>query len=131
MLERASSLVCRRSTSLRRLVTWLERVPAAKRAMNSLSCAIFFSRCAFWDFERGADLGLGHDHVVVAAGVGDDRLVIDVGGVGGHAVEEVAVVGDGDERAVVVVEEILEPVDRFEIEVVGGLVEHQGFGLAE
>jgi hypothetical protein len=81
--------------------------------------------------EGGADLGLGHDHVVVAAGVDDDGLVIDVGGVGGDAVEEMAVVRDADEGAVVVVEEVLEPVDGVEIEVVGGLVEEQGFGLAE
>ena len=82
-------------------------------------------------FERGADLRLGHHHVVVAAGVGDDGLVVDVGGVGGDAVEEVAVVRDGDEGAVVAVEEVLEPVDGVEIEVVGGLVEEQRFGLAE
>ena len=30
----------------------LERVPAEKRAMNSLSCAIFFSRWAFCDSKR-------------------------------------------------------------------------------
>ena len=30
-------------------MTWVERVPAAKRAMKSLSWAIFFSRCAFCD----------------------------------------------------------------------------------
>ena len=47
MLERASSVVCRRSTSLRRDVVWLARVPAPNRAMKSFSCAIFFSRCAF------------------------------------------------------------------------------------
>ena len=82
-------------------------------------------------FEGGTDLGFGHDHVVVAAGVDDDGLVVDVGGVGGDGVEEVAVVGDGDEGAVVVVEEVLEPVDGVEIEVVGGLVEEQGLGLAE
>ena len=81
--------------------------------------------------ERRADLGLGHHHVVVAAGVGDDGLVIDVGGVRGDAVEKVPVVGDGDQRAVVAVEEVLKPVDGVEIEVVGGLVEQQGFRLAE
>jgi hypothetical protein len=48
MLDRASSVVCSRSTSLRRDVTWLARVPAPNRAMKSLSCAIFFSRCSFW-----------------------------------------------------------------------------------
>ena len=47
MFDRASSVVCSRSTSFLRDVTWLERVPAEKRAMNSFSCAIFFSRCAF------------------------------------------------------------------------------------
>ena len=50
---------------------------------------------------------------------------------GGDGVEEVAVVGDDDEGAVVVVEEVLEPVDGLEIEVVGGLVEEERFGLAE
>ena len=47
MFERASSVVCRRSTSLRRDCTWLDRVPAEKRAMKSFSCSIFFSRCSF------------------------------------------------------------------------------------
>ena len=52
MFDRASSVVCSRSTSLRRDCTWLERVPAEKRAMKSFSCAIFFSRCAFSDSMR-------------------------------------------------------------------------------
>jgi hypothetical protein len=47
IFDRASSVVCSRSTSLRREVTWLARVPAPKRAMKSFNCAIFFSRCAF------------------------------------------------------------------------------------
>ena len=68
MFERASSVVCRRSTSLRRDCTWLERVPAEKRWMKSFSCAIFLSRCSFCDFEPRADLRLGHHHLVVAAG---------------------------------------------------------------
>ena len=52
MLDRASSDVCSRSTSFLRGVTWLDRVPAEKRAMNSFNCAIFFSRCAFSDSMR-------------------------------------------------------------------------------
>ena len=47
MFDRASSVVCSRSTSLRRDVVWLARVPAPKRAMKSFNCAIFFSRCSF------------------------------------------------------------------------------------
>ena len=52
MFERARSVVCRRSTSLRRDCTWLERVPAENRAMKSFSWAIFFSRCALSDSTR-------------------------------------------------------------------------------
>jgi hypothetical protein len=51
--------------------------------------------------------------------------------VGSDGVKEVAVMGDGDEGAVVVLQEVLEPVDGFEIEVVGGLVEQQGLGFAK
>ena len=107
------------------------RVPAEKRAMKSFSCAIFFSRCALSDSMRDADLRLGHDHVVVAAGVGDDRLVVDVGDVRADRVEEVAVVRDDDQRAVVADQEVAQPVDRVEVEVVGRLVEQQRLRLAE
>ena len=48
----------------------------------------------------------------------------------GHVVEEVAVVGDGDDGAGVVLEEALEPRHRLGVEVVGGLVEQQQVGLA-
>lgn len=47
MFDFASSEVCSRSTSFFRDITWEDRVPAENRAMNSFSCAIFFSRCAF------------------------------------------------------------------------------------
>ena len=46
MFDRASSVVCSRSTSFLRDITWLARVPAEKRAMKSCNCAIFFSRCS-------------------------------------------------------------------------------------
>ena len=46
----------------------------------------------------------------------------------GHVVEEVAVVGDGDDGARVVAEEALEPRDRLGVEVVGRLVEQQQVG---
>ena len=81
--------------------------------------------------DAGADAGLLEDHVVVAAVVDDDGLVVDVGDVGADVVEEVAVVRDGDDGAVVADEEVLEPVDGLEVEGVGGLVEEQGFGVAE
>ena len=46
-------------------------------------------------------------------------------------VEEVAVVGDRDDGAGVLLEEALEPVHRLGVEVVGRLVEEQQVGVAE
>src|SRR5471030_269786 len=41
------------------------------------------------------------------------------------------VVRDDDGNAIVVVQKFLEPVDRIQIQVVGGFVEQQGLGVAE
>ena len=49
----------------------------------------------------------------------------------GDVVEEVAVVGDGDDRAVVLLQKLFEPVDRFGVEMVGRLVEEQQVGPRE
>jgi hypothetical protein len=51
--------------------------------------------------------------------------------VGADGVEEVAVVGDGDERPVVLAQELLQPADGVDVQVVGRLVEEQGLGVAE
>ncbi len=82
-------------------------------------------------FDAGADLGFGQHHVVVTTGVGDDRVVVDVGDVGADVVEEVTIVGDRDEGAFEFVEVILKPVDAVEIEVVCRFVEEHGGGVAE
>ena len=131
MFERARSVVCSRSTSLRRDVVWLARVPAPKRCDEVLELRDLLLALRVLGLDAGADLRLGHHHVVVAAGVGDDRLVVDVGDVGADRVEEVAVVRDDDQRALVALEEALEPVDRVEVQVVGRLVEEQRRGRAE
>ena len=49
----------------------------------------------------------------------------------GHVVEEVAVVGDGDDGARVVLQEALQPVDALGVEVVRRLVEQQQVGMGE
>ena len=49
----------------------------------------------------------------------------------GDVVEEVAVVGHGDDGALVLLEVALEPGDRLGVEVVGRLVEQQQVGRAE
>ena len=81
--------------------------------------------------DAGADLRFRQHHVVVAAGVGDDRLIVDVRGVRADAVQEVPIVRDHDQRAFVAEQELAHPVDRIEVEVVGRLVEQQRFRLAE
>ena len=81
-------------------------------------------------FDRRPNLHLGEHHVVVAAGIRDDRLIVDIGDVRAHLVEEMPVVRDDDERAVVALEERLQPMDRIEVEVVRRFVEQQRFGTA-
>ena len=49
----------------------------------------------------------------------------------GDVVEEVAIVGDGDDRALVLGEVLLQPRHRLGVEVVGGLVEQQQVGRAQ
>ncbi len=130
MLDRASSVVWRRSTSLRRDCTWLERVPAEKRdevvELGDLLFALGVVR-----FDPRADLRFGDHHVVVAARVGDDRLVVDVRDVRADRVEEMPIVGNHDQRALVTHQELAEPVDRVEVEVVGRFVEQERLRMSE
>jgi hypothetical protein len=71
--------------------------------------------------------GLLDDEGRVVARVLRDRAVVDVEDVGGDVVEEALVVGD-DERAPGSHEELLEPADRQDVEVVGRLVEEERVG---
>ncbi|OPZ04886.1 MAG: hypothetical protein BWZ08_02600 [candidate division BRC1 bacterium ADurb.BinA292] len=63
--------------------------------------------------------------------VDEDAPVGDFPDAIGHAIEEIAVVGDEEDRAGEGVEFLLEPLDGIGVEMVGGLVEDQEFGLAE
>ncbi len=82
-------------------------------------------------FDLRADLRLGHHHLVVAAGIGDDGFVIDVGDVGADAVQEMAVVRDDDHHAVILLQKALQPVDRVQIKMVRGLVQQQRLRMSE
>ena len=99
--------------------------------MKSFSCAIFFSRCSLSDSMRERICVFATHHVVVAAGVLDDRLVVDVRRVRADGVQEVPVVRDDDQRAFVPDQELAQPVNRVEVEVVGRLVEQQRLRMAE
>ena len=67
----------------------------------------------------------------VVALPGDALAAVKFENPAGHVVEEVAVVGDGDDGAFVLLQVLLEPVDAFGIEVVGRLVEEQYVGFLE
>ncbi len=74
MLERASSEVCRRSTSFLRDVT-CDGTRAGREARDEfvqLRDLLFALRV--FRFDARANLRLGEHHVVVAAGVHDDRF---------------------------------------------------------
>ena len=67
----------------------------------------------------------------VVALVGDALAAVELEDPAGDVVEEVAVVGDGDDRALVLGQVLLEPRDRLGVEVVGGLVQQQQVGRAQ
>jgi hypothetical protein len=111
-------------------ITWLDRVPAEKRAMNSFNWAIFFSRCAF-PLRCASGSASWPAPCRRTRRVGDHGLVIDIGDVRANAVQKMPVVRNHDQHAFVVAQIILQPVHRFQIEVVGGLVEQQRRRAAE
>ena len=67
----------------------------------------------------------------VVGGVGGDAAVLHGGHMRDAGVHERPVVGDEKDRAVVAREELLEPADALEVEVVGRLVEQQQVGVAQ
>ena len=67
----------------------------------------------------------------VVALVGVEAAAVDLGDPLGDVVEEVPVVGDGEDGAGVLGEVLLEPEHALGVEVVGGLVEQQQVGLLQ
>ena len=67
----------------------------------------------------------------VVAGVGGHATVFESGDVVDAGVHEGAVVADDEHGAVVVGDKAAQPLDAFEVQVVGGLVEQQQVGVAQ
>src|SRR5882762_4492989 len=110
----------------------LGRTSAGGKARNEiLQLGDFLFAHLVFGFDARADGGLGEDHVVVAANVGDNGFVVDVGNVGADFIEEMAVVRNDDENAFVGGQVILEPMDGIEVEIVGGLIEKERGRVAE
>ena len=76
-------------------------------------------------------LGLLVEPRRVVAMPGDALATVELQDPLAHIVEEVAVVGNGNHRALILLEVLLEPVDTLGVEVVGGLVEQQHVGLLQ
>jgi hypothetical protein len=91
---------------------------------------------AFLGLGVGRDLALarhgrGFHEVVVVAAIDLDRAVVEVGHVGAHLVQEVPVVRDDDHGRLALVEDVLQPADGVDVEVVGRLVEQQDVRVGE
>jgi hypothetical protein len=67
----------------------------------------------------------------VVALPGDAVAAVEFQDPAGDVVEEVAVVGDGDDRALVVAQVVFQPGHGFGVQVVGGLVEQQDVGFGQ
>src|SRR5262249_62371984 len=67
----------------------------------------------------------------IVALIGNAAAAIELEDPAGDVVEEVAVVGDDQDRARIIAQMTLEPTDRLGIEMIGGFVEQQQIRLFE
>ena len=88
------------------------------RALAALFRALFLSQ---------ADLLLLEPARVVPL-VGDPLAAVELEDPAGHVVQEVAVVGDGDDCSLVLAQVLLQPGHRLGVQMVGGLVQQQQVG---
>ncbi len=79
----------------------------------------------------GEELLLALEERRVVAGPVVEAAAVELGDPGGQPAEERAVVGDEDQRAAVAEQEVLEPADRLDVQVVGRLVEQEDIGVGD
>ena len=108
----------------------MRRAPGLRRTHSSSREIVRCRAESFFSSTASRCLLLLEPRRVVAL-VRDAAAAVELEDPAGHVVEEVAVVGDRDDGALVVVQVALEPRDRLGVEVVGGLVEQQQVGLLE
>ena len=108
----------------------LRRALAFSRTHSS-SCWIVRWRPVLLALLLGQALLLLLQPAGVVALVRDAAAAIELEDPAGHVVQEVAIVGDRHDGALVVAQVLLEPRHRLGVEVVGRLVEQQQVGLAQ
>ena len=107
-------------------------LPRLGRGLHPLALALerAAARLVLAAFLQHALLFLRQPGGVVAL-VGNAAAVVELEDPAGDVVEEVAIVGDDQDRAGIVAQMAFEPVHAFGVEMVGRLVEQQQFGLVE
>ena len=93
-------------------------------------------------FLRQQLVGLGADHRLLrqllfllqqvggkVAGIGQQLATVQLDDAGGHVVQKGTVVGDGDDGALEIDQQALQPFDGIQVQMVGRLVEQQHVGL--
>ena len=73
----------------------------------------------------------GDHHRIVVAWIEDNRFVVDVGNRCGDSVEEVPIVANDNHHPFVIMQKILKPSDRFQVEVVGRFIENKRWRVAK
>ncbi|MNH15483.1 hypothetical protein D3C79_750970 [compost metagenome] len=68
--------------------------------------------------------------LIVIAGPGGDGAPIEIDDPGRQLVDELPIVGDEDDGAAKILEELFQPVDGVDVQVVGRLVQQQQIGVA-
>ncbi len=82
-------------------------------------------------FQSRPHLRLGQHHIVVATGVGDDGLVIDVCNMRANVIQEITIVRNRDQRTFAVGKKVFQPVDGVQIQIVRRLIQQQRLRIAE
>ena len=100
-------------------------------AIQSLSASMARWRASSSRPSCGEALLLLHQPAGIIALVGNAAAAIEFQNPAGDIVEEVAVVGDDQDRAGIVAQMAFEPVDGLGVEMVGRLVEQQQFRLLQ
>ena len=82
-------------------------------------------------FHALARLHRGQHKIIVVAGIDLELLIIQVGDMRAHLIEEMTVMTDDNHGGFIVIERAFKPTNRMDIQIVGRLIEQQHVGPGE